>query len=72
MLAKASAFFLYKGGKNDYTKSYSEEYRTGSCKKSFKILEVSANANVIESSFPMTKEETNKILLRVIRKGKII
>ena len=31
--------------------------------KGFKILEVSANANVIESSFPMTKEETNKILL---------
>ena len=31
--------------------------------KGFKILEVSANVNVIESSFPMTKEETNKILL---------
>ena len=38
--------------------------------KGFKILEVGANENIIESTFPAVKEESNKIMLRAIDKGK--
>ena len=38
--------------------------------KGFKILEVSANANVIESTLPAIKKISNKIMLRAIDKGK--
>ena len=38
--------------------------------KGFKILEVGANENIIESTFPFISKVSNKILLRGISKGK--
>ena len=38
--------------------------------KGFKILEVSANDNIIECTFPATKEISSRIMLRAIDKGK--
>ena len=38
--------------------------------KGFKILEVGANENIIESTFPAIKEVSNKIILRAIDNGK--
>ena len=38
--------------------------------RGFKILEVGANESIIESTFPAVKEESNKIMLRAIDKGK--
>lgn len=37
--------------------------------KGFKILEVGANNNIIESTFPTLKEVSNKIMLRGIDRG---
>ena len=37
--------------------------------KGFKILEVGANENIIESTFPTLKEVSNKIMLRGIDRG---
>ena len=39
--------------------------------KGFKILEVGANENIIESTFLAVKEVSNKIMLRAIDKGKL-
>ena len=38
--------------------------------KGFKILEVGANENIIESTLPTIKEVSNKIMLRAIDNGK--
>lgn len=38
--------------------------------KGFKILEVGANENIIESILPTIKEVSNKIMLRAIDNGK--
>ena len=38
--------------------------------KGFKILEVGANDNIIECTFPVTKEISSRIMLRAIDKGK--
>ena len=38
--------------------------------KGFKILEVSTGENLVEGTFPAVKEESNKIMLRAIDKGK--
>lgn len=38
--------------------------------KGFKILEVGANDNIIECTFPAIKEVSNKIILRAIDNGK--
>ena len=38
--------------------------------RGFKILEVGANENIIESTFPAVKEVSNRIMLRAIDKGK--
>lgn len=38
--------------------------------KGFKILEVGANESIVESTFLAVKEESNKIMLRAIDKGK--
>ena len=38
--------------------------------RGFKILEVGANDNIIECTFPTVKEVSNRIMLRAIDKGK--
>ena len=38
--------------------------------RDFKILEVGANDNIIECTFPVTKEISSRIMLRAIDKGK--
>lgn len=38
--------------------------------KGFKIFEVGANESIVESTFLAVKEESNKIMLRAIDKGK--